>query len=1344
MTWHHLQRQQQHSQQHSQHHQQQHPQHSHMSSHEGLNKHKASEMGHHYQSSVLNGPPNKGALNIHQPNTSPIMDASKHHQMTPRAKTEPSFSLYGYQPNHNISYITQAQLENNRLNISSGISNAPLMSGSIPKVPPAAHCMDKRESPKIDRAMTPSSRNSTPIGRPPSLSPKQKSPKMMVQERISPLYHRSQNNSMKQIDYSLTNAPPAHQNSSSRSGTPHLTTSTLSLQLQNQIPVAHSSSQEQPQNLVKSDTKSKPTFNSMTKSQLEIQRRSPNSHLQSRSSTNVPTGYQSFSLIQQGLVPNPLYTAPTTQSTTIASQMPSVIAKPQSAKTSNTTLSQSQQSHLFTRPEPGIVSGIPIIRPNSIPCYTELPTRSSTGLNPQKYPQTVKNASNESSTTYPDLNRVSKMPTHPQFNPTPDRNMPVFHRPPSSPHSPRITSGSVPPSPYGPAPGMVPVSSSVSHSLVTPPAAHSGIHSYNPQNSNVKRKSVDAINPLNKKQRIVETSLTHMPIVKSGENTVNTSNLTTSSDSITSIAHNSNVEVSEVSSNVPTKQVIPSVESKDNSAEHNVSSGEFVPKHQKAISVASRGLNNSQIDSKLNVNETNAKSTKSVNSSTPTAATNSSNNSTTSSFHPKLKKAWLQRHSDEDKTGVAGNSSSSSSSSSAPNISSAKCSSDNSNINVNNSKDKDIKSNINEIIHNGVVNNKDLKDDEISGDDETSSASETEISTSSKGSKRKSQSRGVNTRKRIYAQSKEKDVKKRKSNQENSKSDESMKIGKENEDKKKKEKSSKECEKDLNSSRSTTRRGRKPKALKNEEKEKSITKESSTSSSSYLKKKLQKGKSDRTAMAELKKSGAHFLQGGSCVEVAPKLPKCRECRMTPTQRNRKPTIFCRFYDYRKLAFKSNILTIAGFSQPQDASEEDLKLWMPSEEPPKDLDVETAKFLIAHVGDQFCDLVKQEKEAQMLHMGSSNKNITWKRVVQGVREMCDVCETTLFNIHWVCDKCGFVVCIDCYKARKVGSIKEELCPAKDRDGFQWLLCNNRQQHEPQKLEVTQIIASSALSTVGRMLHNIRSKWNIASNCSCVNVKDMSHKKSNGFTKQVLSVVKIENKQLNGVIETNTKNWKAINGTLAIIKQDDSTLTDYSSESGNSPLSFFVDVALNTEKLIPKSPVIKEENEQKSKKKVSKPEKESELIGDIKDDDYNKHYTLRELLMGPTSKNTKDGKPNGSPLSESQTIQTKKGNQMTELETSDLEIKDENHLKKESNTELQHFMRKYVPLRKEAEPLPIISRTLEETKKLFPQIPHNWFCGGKLLVLHDPKNTENIHIFQEQWIRGQVCHSKYTYI
>lgn len=117
-------------------------------------------------------------------------------------------------------------------------------------------------------------------------------------------------------------------------------------------------------------------------------------------------------------------------------------------------------------------------------------------------------------------------------------------------------------------------------------------------------------------------------------------------------------------------------------------------------------------------------------------------------------------------------------------------------------------------------------------------------------------------------------------------------------------------------------------------------------------------------------------------------------------------------------------------------QEDLKLWLPnSENPPKDLDLETSRFLLKQVGDHFCDLLIQEKDSNAEHMSEgknycsvrltifscihyifSDKIVAWKRVVQGVREMCDVCETTLFNFHWACGKCGFVVCIDCYKVK----------------------------------------------------------------------------------------------------------------------------------------------------------------------------------------------------------------------------------------------------------------------------------------------------------------------------------------
>lgn len=55
--------------------------------------------------------------------------------------------------------------------------------------------------------------------------------------------------------------------------------------------------------------------------------------------------------------------------------------------------------------------------------------------------------------------------------------------------------------------------------------------------------------------------------------------------------------------------------------------------------------------------------------------------------------------------------------------------------------------------------------------------------------------------------------------------------------------------------------------------------------------------------------------------MAPRLAKCRECRMTPHQRRRNEqqnnaNIFCRFYAFRRLRYtKTGQLAIAGFSDP---------------------------------------------------------------------------------------------------------------------------------------------------------------------------------------------------------------------------------------------------------------------------------------------------------------------------------------------------------------------------------------------------------------------------------------------
>uniref|UniRef100_A0A182SPQ9 Uncharacterized protein n=1 Tax=Anopheles maculatus TaxID=74869 RepID=A0A182SPQ9_9DIPT len=159
-----------------------------------------------------------------------------------------------------------------------------------------------------------------------------------------------------------------------------------------------------------------------------------------------------------------------------------------------------------------------------------------------------------------------------------------------------------------------------------------------------------------------------------------------------------------------------------------------------------------------------------------------------------------------------------------------------------------------------------------------------------------------------------------------------------------------------------------------------------------------------------------FLQNGPCYKVASRLPRCRECGRSASVRSKNAsTIFCRFIAFRKLKYNMlGQLEVFGFADPfLDANDTDTGLWSANlQQVPADLSVEKSKFLLGQVGYKFCELFHQEKEAYFEHM-AEDKTIAWKQAVHGVREMCDVCQTTLFNHHWVCSKCGFVVCIDCY-------------------------------------------------------------------------------------------------------------------------------------------------------------------------------------------------------------------------------------------------------------------------------------------------------------------------------------------
>ena len=49
-------------------------------------------------------------------------------------------------------------------------------------------------------------------------------------------------------------------------------------------------------------------------------------------------------------------------------------------------------------------------------------------------------------------------------------------------------------------------------------------------------------------------------------------------------------------------------------------------------------------------------------------------------------------------------------------------------------------------------------------------------------------------------------------------------------------------------------------------------------------------------------------------------------------------------------------------------------------------------------------------------GNESRAVIWKRLQDKTREMCDVCSTTLFNVHFTCQDCSVLVCLDCYTTR----------------------------------------------------------------------------------------------------------------------------------------------------------------------------------------------------------------------------------------------------------------------------------------------------------------------------------------
>uniref|UniRef100_A0A8C0B7M1 Lysine-specific demethylase n=1 Tax=Buteo japonicus TaxID=224669 RepID=A0A8C0B7M1_9AVES len=386
-----------------------------------------------------------------------------------------------------------------------------------------------------------------------------------------------------------------------------------------------------------------------------------------------------------------------------------------------------------------------------------------------------------------------------------------------------------------------------------------------------------------------------------------------------------------------------------------------------------------------------------------------------------------------------------------------------------------------------------------------------------------------------------------------------------------------------------------------------------------------------------------------------------------------------------------------------------------------------------------------------------------------QEMCDVCETTLFNIHWVCRKCGFGVCLDCYRLRK-NRPRSETEEIGDEEVFSWLKCAKGQSHEPENLMPTQIIPGTALYNIGDMVHAARGKWGIKANCPCINRQNKSVLRpavTNGIS-QLPTV------NPSASVSGNESTFSTGAGTAGVGQLEMDTVPK--SEATDSRIEESAKTEMlptnNTGEIKTNRPLCPETTPSSAlhwladlaTQKAKEETKESGSLRSVLNKESHSPFGLdsfntstkvspltpklfNSLLLGPV---TSSNKAEGSSLRD--LLHTGPGKlPQVPLDTGipfpPVFSAASTGAKGKASLPnfLDHIIASVVENKKTSDAAKRASNladTQREVKEMVmglnvldPHTSHSWLCDGRLLCLHDPSNKNNWKIFRECWKQGQ---------
>lgn len=235
-----------------------------------------------------------------------------------------------------------------------------------------------------------------------------------------------------------------------------------------------------------------------------------------------------------------------------------------------------------------------------------------------------------------------------------------------------------------------------------------------------------------------------------------------------------------------------------------------------------------------------------------------------------------------------------------------------------------------------------------------------------------------------------------------------------------------------------------------------------------------------------------YLQSKACFEYTnSNIDCCRECSIG--SQNRED---CRFYDWRKLNNKNDVaISCHGFLSDEDITEKDRNIWCNIDEKFIKANIEASVNInefeihlknLYFLEKSFQLILDEENEWKTIVQSEADRKVFWKKLIEGMRETCDLCRTYIFNGHFACTKCGFSVCLHCFKLDRNNSKAIGTKNKFEVDDKNWLFCNSvsannsfeknqpkrkKVEHMPNQMVYIHFIPSDVFEDISSQFKNV---------------------------------------------------------------------------------------------------------------------------------------------------------------------------------------------------------------------------------------------------------------------------------